>query len=71
MNARVTEVRSSSAGVTWVAADRYQDVSKLAYTARGQPEVFCICLGGRQNQDCKVTYHRCSGVAPNSRAAIF
>ncbi|MDB4885409.1 MAG: putative rane protein [Gemmatimonadetes bacterium] len=50
VNARVAQSVAGTTGTTWLAADRYQDVSKLAYTAPGQPEVFCICLGGRQNQ---------------------
>ena len=34
----------------WVGAERYQDVSELAYHLPGRPQVVCICLGGRHNQ---------------------
>jgi 4-amino-4-deoxy-L-arabinose transferase-like glycosyltransferase len=37
-------------GVIWIGADRYQDVSELAYHMFGQPDVFCMCLTGRHNQ---------------------
>ena len=33
----------------WVGADRYQDVSELAYHLPDRPEVLCVCLGGRRN----------------------
>jgi 4-amino-4-deoxy-L-arabinose transferase-like glycosyltransferase len=35
---------------TFVGADRYQDVSELAFHLPDHPEVFCICLSGRHNQ---------------------
>jgi 4-amino-4-deoxy-L-arabinose transferase-like glycosyltransferase len=35
---------------TYLAADRYQDVSKLAFTMPGEPAVLCLCLTGRRNQ---------------------
>lgn len=35
---------------TWVAADRYQDASELAFHLAGQPTVFALNLGGRTNQ---------------------
>ena len=40
------------AGTTeqWVAADRYQDASELAFHLAGQPVVFSLNLGGRSNQ---------------------
>jgi hypothetical protein len=38
------------AAVSWLGADRYQDVSELAYHAPQQPIAFCICLTGRHNQ---------------------
>ena len=50
VNARIAQTSVAGAGRTWLAADRYQDVSKLAYTLPAQPTVFCLCLGGRQNQ---------------------
>lgn len=34
----------------WVAADRYQDASELAFHLSGQPTVFALNLGGRTNQ---------------------
>jgi 4-amino-4-deoxy-L-arabinose transferase-like glycosyltransferase len=34
----------------WLAADRYQEVSELAFHSAGQPTVFCLCLSGRHNQ---------------------
>lgn len=34
----------------WVAADRYQDASELAFHLPGQPQVFSLNLGGRANQ---------------------
>ena len=34
----------------WVAADRYQDASELAFHIPGQPTVFSLNLGGRRNQ---------------------
>jgi 4-amino-4-deoxy-L-arabinose transferase-like glycosyltransferase len=35
---------------SWVAADRYQDASQLAFHLDGQPTVFALNLGGRTNQ---------------------
>ena len=37
-------------GRTWFGADRYQDVSEVAYQLPGHTEAFCMCLGGRHNQ---------------------
>jgi 4-amino-4-deoxy-L-arabinose transferase-like glycosyltransferase len=34
----------------WIAADRYQDASELAFHMSGQPTVFSLNLGGRANQ---------------------
>jgi 4-amino-4-deoxy-L-arabinose transferase-like glycosyltransferase len=34
----------------WIAADRYQDASELAFHLPGQPTVFALNLGGRRNQ---------------------
>jgi hypothetical protein len=34
----------------WFGADRYQDVSELAYHLPGRPDVVCVCLTGRHNQ---------------------
>lgn len=37
-------------GDRWVAADRYQDASELAFHLPDQPTVFALNLGGRTNQ---------------------
>jgi hypothetical protein len=34
----------------WVAADRYQDASELAFHLPDQPTLFALNLGGRPNQ---------------------
>ncbi|MFI5238505.1 MAG: ArnT family glycosyltransferase [Gemmatimonadales bacterium] len=34
----------------WIAADRYQDASELAFNLRDNPRVFALNLGGRANQ---------------------
>jgi hypothetical protein len=42
--------------VSWIGADRYQDVSELAYHSRGlsaderRDVALCMCFGGRSNQ---------------------
>lgn len=36
--------------IRWIAADRYQDASELAFHLAGQPTVFSLNLGGRANQ---------------------
>ena len=50
--ARVEEARRATkgGGRVWVGADRYQDVSELAYHIAGRPVVVCVCLTGRHNQ---------------------
>lgn len=48
--ARVHQTQHASGARTFVAADRYQDVSELAYHLPGQPVVYCVCLTGRHNQ---------------------
>lgn len=48
--ARVDEQRRIVAGRTWVGAERYQDVSELAYHLPGHPDAVCTCLRGRRNQ---------------------
>jgi 4-amino-4-deoxy-L-arabinose transferase-like glycosyltransferase len=48
--ARVEEARRRAGGRSWAGADRYQDVSELAYHLPGRPMTFCICLHGRHNQ---------------------
>jgi 4-amino-4-deoxy-L-arabinose transferase-like glycosyltransferase len=35
---------------TYVASDRYQDVSELAYQLADHPRTFCTCITGRMNQ---------------------
>ena len=44
------DLAPSAGGTTWVAADRYQEASMLAYHLPDQPEVFSLNLGGRTNQ---------------------
>jgi hypothetical protein len=56
-------VRRAVGGRTWVGADRYQDVSELAYHLHDRPEVICICLTGRHNQ-----YELWPGFASRARA---
>lgn len=48
--AQADRARRTVAAVSWLGADRYQDVSELAYHAPQQPIAFCICLTGRHNQ---------------------
>jgi len=37
-------------GRAFVGADRYQDVSELAFHLPDHPQAFCVCLTGRHNQ---------------------
>ena len=49
--ARVDRARRAVVAPTsWIGADRYQDVSELAYHLPGHPPVTCTCLRGRRNQ---------------------
>ncbi len=48
--ARVREAQRAAGVRAWAGAERYQDVSELAYHLPGRPEVFCTCLRGRRNQ---------------------
>ncbi len=48
--ARVEQARAAVGGRTFVGADRYQDVSELAYHLPERPTTFCVCLSGRRNQ---------------------
>jgi 4-amino-4-deoxy-L-arabinose transferase-like glycosyltransferase len=54
VGAQVSSLQSTPAAGgpsrTWLAADRYQEVSELAFHSAGQQTVFCLCLGGRHNQ---------------------
>ena len=47
---QVDSARRALGARAWVGADRYQDVSELAYHLPGRPEVVCVCLTGRHNQ---------------------
>jgi 4-amino-4-deoxy-L-arabinose transferase-like glycosyltransferase len=42
--------RAAQPGRTFTGADRYQDVSELAFHLPDHPEAFCVCLTGRHNQ---------------------
>jgi hypothetical protein len=55
--------RRAHSSRTWVGADRYQDVSELAYHLPDQPEVLCVCLSGRHNH-----YELWPGFAARARA---
>lgn len=47
----VADARTAvTSGRAFVGADRYQDVSELAYHLPDHPQVFCACLTGRHNQ---------------------
>lgn len=50
---RIEDIRSTAAGdgrTWWIAADRYQEASELAFTLPGHPRVFSLSLGSRSNQ---------------------
>ncbi|HEX5971349.1 MAG TPA: glycosyltransferase family 39 protein [Gemmatimonadaceae bacterium] len=42
--------RTAGPGRTFVGADRYQDVSELAFHLPDHPDAYCVCLTGRHNQ---------------------
>lgn len=42
--------KAHGCSVTWIAADRYQDASELAFNLPHNPRVFAVNLGGRANQ---------------------
>ena len=48
--ARVQEARAALGPRTHVGADRYQEVSELAYQLPDRPNAFCVCITGRHNQ---------------------
>jgi len=48
--ARVQEARVALGPRTFVGADRYQEVSELAYQLPDRPHAFCMCITGRHNQ---------------------
>jgi len=48
--ASADSTRRSLGARVWFGADRYQDVSELAYHLPDRPEVVCVCLTGRHNQ---------------------
>jgi 4-amino-4-deoxy-L-arabinose transferase-like glycosyltransferase len=64
----VAAMRDSLGARAWVGAERYQEVSELAYHLPGRPQVFCICLNGRHNH-----YELWPGFASRARAcdALF
>ena len=45
-----SSLASQESRKVWVAADRYQDASELAFHMDGQPRVFSLNLAGRANQ---------------------
>ena len=47
---QVDAARASAPGRAFVGADRYQDVSELAFHLPDHPQAFCVCLTGRHNQ---------------------
>ena len=48
--ARVQQARVALGPRTFVGADRYQEVSELAYHLPDRPQAFCMCITGRHNQ---------------------
>ena len=60
---QVAAARNTLGPRAWVGAERYQDVSELAYHLPGRPQVLCICLGGRHNH-----YELWPGFASRARA---
>ncbi len=44
------EATARSCSAIWIAADRYQDASELAFNLPDKPRVFALNLGGRANQ---------------------
>jgi len=44
------EAANRNCTATWIAADRYQDASELAFNLPDNPRVFSLNLGGRANQ---------------------
>jgi 4-amino-4-deoxy-L-arabinose transferase-like glycosyltransferase len=48
--ARVDAARGAPSTHSFVGAERYQDVSELAYHSAGRPNAVCTCLAGRRNQ---------------------
>jgi len=47
---QAAESTSRNCTATWIAADRYQDASEIAFNVAGNPRVFSLNLGGRANQ---------------------
>ncbi|MDQ6886410.1 MAG: glycosyltransferase family 39 protein [Gemmatimonadota bacterium] len=47
---RAVVAAAPQGGRTWIAANRYQDASELAFHLPDQPEVFSLNLSGRANQ---------------------
>ncbi|MEO8624444.1 MAG: glycosyltransferase family 39 protein, partial [bacterium] len=50
MAAQVQQARVALVGTTFVGAERYQEVSELAYQLSDRPIAFCTCISGRHNQ---------------------
>ncbi|CAN5358163.1 glycosyltransferase family 39 protein [soil metagenome] len=50
VGSQVQRARNEAGGVVHVGADRYQEVSELAYQLPDHPHAFCMCLSGRHNQ---------------------
>ncbi|HEX2675653.1 MAG TPA: glycosyltransferase family 39 protein, partial [Polyangiales bacterium] len=48
--AQVDQQRKLVSTRAWVGAERYQDVSELAYHLPEHPDAICTCLRGRRNQ---------------------
>ena len=48
--AHVDQQRTLVSNRAWVGAERYQDVSELAYHLPEHPDAICTCLRGRRNQ---------------------
>jgi 4-amino-4-deoxy-L-arabinose transferase-like glycosyltransferase len=49
-NAAVTAIGNETRAATWLAADRYQEASALAFYSPNHPTVFSTNLSGRANQ---------------------
>jgi hypothetical protein len=47
---QVQRARVELGGVAHVGADRYQEVSELAFQLPDHPVAYCMCLSGRHNQ---------------------
>ncbi|MEO7041407.1 MAG: glycosyltransferase family 39 protein [Gemmatimonadaceae bacterium] len=50
MAVHTAATKAQGCSATWIAADRYQDASELAFNLPHNPRVFALNLGGRANQ---------------------